>query len=109
MTRNEQATQVWPILVLSARNQQILSYSTIGRLIKAMPVSMGKILDPIQKYCEHHKLPPLTAIAVNEATGLPGEGFTAAKIEEIFEAQARVFVFNWFNQETPSPEDFSVL
>jgi putative restriction endonuclease len=103
MTSDERAAQLWSLLVLAARNQQILSYSMLEHLTGLPRQSMGPRLAPIQDYCIKNKLPPLTSIAVTEADGVPGDKFVGAKIEDIFSAQARVFVFDWFSQKIPFP------
>jgi hypothetical protein len=97
------ALQLWSLLVLAARNQQILSYATVERLTRIPKHAVGDYLEPIQAYCKRHKLPPLTVLVVKEETGLPGDGFTEASEG----AQACVFVFDWFKRKAPLPEDFS--
>jgi putative restriction endonuclease len=104
MKINERATQVWSVLVLAARNQQVLSYAMIEKLTGIDKRAVGRALEPIQRYCKREKLPPLTVLVVNESTGLPSEGFTEAR--DIFGAQARVFVYNWHQWKAPQPEDF---
>ena len=98
------AAQLWSILVLSARHQKLISYKTIECLTGITRACLGPFLAPIQQYCIDQDLPPLTVIVVEEATGRPAYGFTAAK--KILSAQNRVFVFDWFSHEVPSPEDF---
>jgi len=66
--------------------------------------AVGGMLGPVQEYCRIHSLPPLTVLVVSEQTGLPGTGFDAA--EDIPEAQARVFGFDWASVDCPSPEAF---
>jgi putative restriction endonuclease len=75
MTRFERAAQLWSLLVFAARNQQILSYTTVSQLTGIAPVGVGGCLSPIQKYCKNQKLPLLNALVVNEEEGIPGEGF----------------------------------
>jgi hypothetical protein len=101
MTTKERAVQLWSLLVLSAQHRQILSYATVERLTGIDRQGIGKILEPIQDYCKRKKLPPLTVLVVKEETGLPGEGFT----EGAEGATARVFVFNWFKNPAPQPEE----
>jgi putative restriction endonuclease len=103
MRSDERAAQLWSLLILAARNQQILSYGMIEHLTGLPMRALGKRLHPIQEYCRENGLPPLTSIAVTETSGVPGEGFTGAPIEEVFRAQARVFVFDWFNHRIPFP------
>ena len=104
MTTDERAAQLWSLLVLAARNQQILSYTMIQRLTGLPRQGVGRNLSPIQAYCKTHHLPPLTSIVVEQKTGLPGQGFTEGKTAaELFCEQARVFVFDWFGEKVPFP------
>lgn len=104
MTKNERAVQFCSVLVLAARNRQVLSYELMERLTGIPRGAAGDFLGPIQEYCKRNDLPSLTSPVVNEKTGLPSEGFTEAT--DIFGAQARVFVYDWLGRKTPSPEDF---
>jgi hypothetical protein len=107
MTKNDRAAQMWSLLVLAARNQQILSYALVQKLTGIPKQGVGRFLDPIQSYCKRNKLPPLTSLIVNEVTGMPSHGFTEATEKEMLGAQARVFVYDWFSQNAPSTKDFS--
>jgi hypothetical protein len=112
VTRFDRSAQLWSLLVLAARNQQILSYSMVRQMTGLAPVGMGKCLGPIQRYCEKHKLPLLNVLVVNEQGGVPGEGYhgDTSKPWEIFQEQARVFIFDWLNLNTiPASEDFAAL
>lgn len=104
MTKQDRAAQFWSILVLAARQQKILSYDLMSRLTGIPRPGIGEFLGPVQEYCKRNKLPPLTALVVNEKDGLPSHGFTEAK--DIFGAQARVFVYDWLGSKAPSPDDF---
>ena len=105
MTRNQRAAQLWSLLALAARNQEVLSYEMIGELTGLNKKGLGPYLGPIQNYCIRKKLPPLTAIAILKATGLPGDGFIGA--QDVLPAQNRVFVYNWLSHKAPSPDDFT--
>ena len=107
MNQYQRALQLWSLLALAARNQQLLSYELIEQLIGVMMVGLGQLLDPVQSYCMAHDLPPLTAIAISRVTGLPGEGFQLPdRYDDVATAQASVFVFDWASQPVPSPQDF---
>lgn len=113
MNQFQRAAQLWSLLVLAARNQQILSYRTVQHLTRMERVGIGKVcLGPIFAYCKAHKLPWLTVLVVEERTGLPGDSFiNAAKREygktvSIFELQSRVFAYDWFKEKAPTPEAF---
>lgn len=104
MTDHDRTAQLWSLLVFAAHNQKILSYGNVRQLTGIPQQGVCKFLVPIQGYCEHHQLPPLTSICVNELTGMPSESLMEAK--DIFGAQARVFVYDWFVCNVPTPEDF---
>jgi len=104
MTRYERAAQLWSVLISAARSQHILSYEIAGRLVGVPRQAVGNFLGPIQDYCLQNDLPPITALIVSEATGLPSEGFIAA--QDVLPAQNRCFVYDWLSLATPTPEDF---
>lgn len=106
MTKFERATQLWPVLAFAARNRQILTYGLIGQLTGVPPIAVGQNLGPIQSYCKEQHLPGLTALVVHEKDGLPGEGFTAAELKQVFMEQAKVFGFDWLKISAPSPQQF---
>ena len=49
--------------------------------------------------------PPLTVLVVSEVSGMLGVGFIAA--ENVPQAQADVFRFDWVARGAPSPDNFS--
>jgi alkylated DNA nucleotide flippase Atl1 len=101
MTKFEKAAQLWPVLAFAAHNRQVLTYGLIGQLIGVPAVAVGQTLGPIQSYCKTQKLPGLTALVVHEQDGLPGEGFTASELKQVFAEQARVFGFDWLRLGPP--------
>jgi hypothetical protein len=104
MSRTQRAMQLWSVLVLAARNQQVLSYSMVEKLTGLPKWTQADFLGVVAAYCIVNKLPPLTVLVVNEETGLPGGKFPGPA--DIFGGQARVFVYDWFAHGIPSPEDF---
>ena len=64
MSLEIRAAQIWSVLVLAARNRQILTYGLLGKIIGAPPAALGKWLEPIQAYCL-----ALTALAPSLAHG----------------------------------------
>jgi putative restriction endonuclease len=81
-----------------------MSYEELSGLITVLLPGLGQLLEPIQKYCVKHQLPPLTSIVVSRTNGIPGEGFIAA--ENVPEAQANTFSHNWIQEHCPMPEEF---
>ena len=103
MRTPERAAQVWAVLALAARNRQILTYGLLGKLIGVPPVGLGQLLEPIRSFCLLHDLPPLTILVVQEETGLPGSGFTAASAALFARSQLQVFEFDWLEHGAPAP------
>lgn len=105
------AGKVWPELAQAARQKKTVTYGTIALLIGTIPLSVGRALEPIQTYCLENRLPPLTAIVVNQSTGIPGDGFIAWDADDIESAWEKVFSFNWDTITNPyggfGPEDSS--
>jgi hypothetical protein len=102
VTVKERAAQIWPVLAFAAQRRMTLTYDQLGNLIGVPRHGLAHLLAPIQEYCRGRDWPPLTVLVVQEGTGLPGSGFTAAA--DVPEAQARVFSFNW--PASPGPSDF---
>ncbi|HEV3036211.1 MAG TPA: hypothetical protein VHA33_00230 [Candidatus Angelobacter sp.] len=75
----------------------------VEKLTGLPKVGLANFLGPIQDYCKRHKLPQLTALVVNERTGIPGEGFHT--LDDIFKAQSRVFVYDWLKDNVPTPDE----
>ena len=107
MSAGERAAQIWAVLALAARNRQILTYEIVGRLIGVPARGLGHLLEPIQSYCLVKDLPPLTILVVQEGTGTPGSGFSAASANEFSKKQLDVFGFDWLDQGAPTPEELS--
>ncbi|MDP3149444.1 MAG: hypothetical protein Q8N83_09990 [Ignavibacteria bacterium] len=104
MTRQERATQIWPILTLCASKRQLLVYEDLSWLISVPLHGLGQLLEPIQSYCIANNLPALTSIVIRSTDGIPGEGFIAAP--NVPNAQAEVFSFDWSQQSCPLPDNF---
>ncbi len=104
MSRFDQTACIWPLLVFAVKNRRVLTYATLGKLIGVPPADLGRLLEPIQSHCILKGLPPLTSIVVDARTGLPGEGFIAA--DNVPQAQAETFRFDWYGVPVPSREDY---
>jgi hypothetical protein len=104
MTAGERAAQVWAVLALAARNRQVLTYELVSQLVGVPARGLGQILERIQSYCLLNKRPPLTILVVQEGTGFPGSGFTAASAEDYGRKQMEVFAHDWLSGGPPTPE-----
>ena len=102
MTREQRSQQLWSILVLAARNRQLLTYDMVGQACGVPAAAIGDFLRPIQQFCSEMELPALTSIVVRKDSGIPGEGFLAEK--NIPKLQAEVFAKDWLALVAPSAE-----
>lgn len=97
--------QIWQILIGAAHNRQTLTY---GQVAERLELAGAGILSPflgcIMKYCDEHKLPPLTCLVVNQETGVPGDGLTT--IENLPQDRERVYRENWFAKYPLQIKDF---
>ena len=105
MTKAERAAQIWSILTLAARSRQVLSYGLLSKATGLLPHYLGDYLEPIQSFCLIHQLPPLTVLVVQEASGVPGPGFSAST--DIPRSQAEVFSTEWLEMHVPKPQHFT--
>jgi hypothetical protein len=105
MKLEERAMQLWSVLVLAARSQQLISYSTLADITN-LPNAMGNFLKPVAEYCDRNKLPQITSIVVNQKDGTPGKYYTGPNAPtDQFESHE----FDWLAEirERPvTPESF---
>lgn len=105
MTRFQRAQQLWSVLVLGAKFRHVYTYGELAAACGAPSVAVGGFLEPIQAYCLARNLPPLTVLAVNAETGLPGVGFVAA--QDVPRAQMAVFHFDWLRIQSPTDQELA--
>ena|SRR5215813_5997590 len=107
LTQAEQAMLLWPMLLLAARNQEILSYARVASLTGIAQQGLGQPLGLIHDYCKRKHLPYLNCLVVSRETGLPGEAFPEDwEPARVLVEQSKVFVFDWAGNEKPRPHDF---
>lgn len=69
------ARRAWPKLVAAAKRGAPLSYKELSASIGAHWRAAGWFLGVIQRYCAKMGLPRLQALAVNQQTRVPGNGY----------------------------------
>jgi hypothetical protein len=75
----------------------VLASNALARRIKrGAPNLSAKPLALITRWCQHHSLPALASLVVEQATGLPARGFAAVSRDEIPREQERVWAFDWY-------------
>lgn len=102
----QRAFQVWPLLVWAANHRQFLTYGDVYKCTGLTAVGVGRALDPIFRYCNYEKLPPLTAIVVSSKTFLPQKGITGTPAE-IQVMQKKVFLRDWGEDDAPDFEELA--
>ena len=71
------------ILIGCAADRQTVTYKSLARRIKrGGPNPLAKPLTMITGWCQHHSLPVLASLVVEQVTGLPAPGFTAVSSDE---------------------------
>ena len=99
---NEKAVEVAEALLkLIANRTRLITYGELSDMTASKPSAyyeMRKLLDSINRRCDELNLPYISAMVVNQRTGLPGKGFKDLCVEafgydphlttkEIFEAE----------------------
>jgi hypothetical protein len=96
------------ILIGCAADRQTVTYDALARRIKrGGPNLLAKPLTMITRWCQHHSLPALALLVVEQATGLPAPGFAAVSKDEIAREQERVWVFDWYGIFPPTIEELA--
>jgi hypothetical protein len=110
LNRPGQAMLIWPVLVLAARMQRVLTYGELHDFTGVIAVSQAFPLHLIYLYCKGKGYPLLNAIVVSQETGFPSDEFPEKMTPARFlEERARVFTFNWSAKDKPRAEDLEGL
>ncbi len=104
MTLEQRAQQFWSLLVFAAKEQEVVSYSTLAQMT-GFPRTSGNVLYHIYCYCKQHHLPPLTAIVIDPSTGRPDDD-CPGDFKDLAGQQSRVFLHDWLNHPAPSDAMF---
>lgn len=101
-THPARALQAWQILISAAMNRQTHTYRSLSVLMyeKQAQGVLAQILSHIAYFCNENQIPPLTALVVNEQTGLPGDKIPTG--EDLNAIRERVYAFNWYNVYPPT-------
>lgn len=104
MTLEQRAQQFWSVLAFAAGEQKVVSCSVLSQMTE-FPETAGSVLHYIYWYCKQHQLPPLDVIAIDPATGRPGDEFLR-DVRDLSAQQSRVFLYDWLNYPVPTDEMF---
>jgi hypothetical protein len=69
MTQPQRAKVIWPLLLLAARMQRVLTYREVEGFTGFPAVSQGESIHLIYLYCKRKGYPQLNSIVVNQGTG----------------------------------------
>ena len=85
------------ILIGCAADRQTVTYDALARRIKrGGPNLLAKPLALITRWCQHHSLPALASLVVEQATGLPAPGFAAVSRDEFLASKNGFGAFDWY-------------
>ena len=80
-----------------AADRQTVTYGDLARRInRGGPNRLAGPLDLVTRWCQHHDVPAITCLVVEQATRLPAPGFSAVSKDEIPREQQRVWEFDWY-------------
>lgn len=98
------ALQVYLVLIGAAHNRQILTYKVLADKLGFKGAGVfNKILGHIMYWCQENDLPALTALVVNQETGMPGDGLLS--VSDANSAREKVYQRNWYEIVPPSVDD----
>ena len=101
-TAASRALQVWLVLIGKAHNRQTMTYGHLAELLGYERAgTLAQILGRLYHYCSQNGLPPLTALVVNQQTGLPGEGLPDI---DLHAQREKVFTHQWYDQYPPTED-----
>lgn len=95
MKSEQRAYYIWNELIKVAKRQELITYSDLAKNIGCHHRALYYPLGYIQDYCLAEKLPPLTMLVVNKATGLPGDGFIATDTKLFNKTRKEIYAFEW--------------
>jgi hypothetical protein len=102
MTNAEWARRAWTHLVKYASKGDDITYSELAKAIGYGHHRMSRQLDPIYHFCLLHKLPVLSVLVVEKATGRPSVGAFHWDAGELEHERQRVISKDWKKVKTPS-------
>lgn len=102
-TQSEWAVDIWGILIQQAMDRkERITYGEVGKAIGYNSSRIGKILEHIDAYCRQHRLPLLTVLVVEKATGKPASGMdTYSEVD-----YREVYGYDWQGLPTPTAAGF---
>ncbi len=94
--------QIWQILIGKAHLRQTMTYGELAALMGFKGAgTLAHLLGRVMFYCRLQDLPPLTALVVNQETGLPGDGLPEADLNSVRED---VYSYDWYGLHPPTAE-----
>lgn len=83
---------------------RVLSYSDCTATVGGIAQGVGKVLGPIQRYCQAKGLPPLTAVVVRKGTLVLGAGFDG---DDSLATLREVWGYRWEGVHGPSVSEMT--
>ena len=101
MTKTEaRAHQIWAVLTYAASKSHVITYYELDKATGLVAGGMGNALSLVQEYCKHNKLPPITALVVNDKTGKPTNWGTT-DMKRWPRVLRKIFTHKWDRKKAP--------
>ncbi|MGC2220931.1 MAG: HNH endonuclease, partial [Methylocella sp.] len=97
----QRAYQAWPILIGRASENAPITYGDLASKLGVHHRAIRYVLGVIQDYCLAQQLPPLTILAINGKSRMPGPGFVAWDMDDLDRGRAEVCAFPWQALDNP--------
>ena len=101
MSRTQvRAYQIWAVLTYAASKSQIITYKELDNATGLVAGGMSDALDMLQKYCKSQKLPPITALVVQEDNRKPGN-WSVKDMKKWPDALRKIHTRKWNRKDAP--------
>ena len=102
------ALRAYLVLLGFAAAYRTTTYEDLLRRVRlARLTQLGEPLERLARWCQRNGLPPLTALAVERASGLPTLTHAGIADREILRRQELVYEFDWLSIHPPGLEELA--
>jgi hypothetical protein len=100
------ALRTYLILIGCAADRQTVTYDALAARTKRAGLRLlAAPLEILARWCDHHGLPSLACIVVEQASQLPTPGIVVASKDDVPGEQQRVWAFDWYAVRPPTLEE----
>jgi hypothetical protein len=107
-TEAASALRAYLVLIGCAAHSHTITYGDLAKAIKrGGPNFLAQPLDCLTRWCTRNGLPHIASLVVEQATGMPAEGFNAVARKEIPAEQEKVYAQDWYAHFPPTIQELA--